>query len=183
MSETDTLKLFNEANDLWYNQGLTLQALERYQDVVNSDPTDPVALYQFARALLAFSRFEEARVSLTSAQRFSNRLTTYGNELLIEEIERMSDHQLFQFPLPFEESDLDAERLEQKDLTPDLWLHVADAAQERGMYGLAVYALRHSQRDFRVHELDEDEREMGKAASAELNRLQLMRSEEAQDII
>ena len=35
-----TLRLFDEANRLWFEEGLTYRALAQYQEVVRRDPTD-----------------------------------------------------------------------------------------------------------------------------------------------
>jgi len=177
MNHIEALRLFAEANELWFQQGFTIQALARYQAAGKSDPTDPVVHYQLARALWAFSRFEEARAALVHAQAHSERLSPRGKELLTQEIDRLSHPLPFRSPSPVTEAELDVEHLQQKELSPSQWLDIAYAAREREMFGLAAYAFGHSSGSFRVHDLEEEEREMRGLAASALNRLYVMRTE------
>jgi tetratricopeptide (TPR) repeat protein len=176
MSDTEALRLFGEANDLWFNQGLTTQALARYQDALAKDPTDPVELYQYARVLRAFSRFDEARDVLAEAQQQSSRLGTLGQQLLARETHRQAHSRPFASPLPVQPSDLDVGLLEAKGLSPEQWLQVAVAAREREMFGLAAEAFGRGG-SLHLRELDEDLREVEREAGKVLNWLNLMSAE------
>ncbi len=177
MTNPRALQLFKEANDLWFLQGFTNQAFKAYQAVVSEDPTDPVALYQLARALWAFSRLDEARERLIDAQRYTNRLSPLGIKLLTKEVHKLSSQPSFRFQLPVALSELDVERLEVKALSSSQWLDVAFGAGERGMFRVAAYAFSRISRPFQVLELDEDEREMELEAQNALTMLYAMRPE------
>jgi hypothetical protein len=175
MSREEAARLFEEANDLWYFQGLTRRALALYRQASGADPADPVVLYQLARALRAFSRFDEARAALVRAGEHAGRLSPLGRELLAEELRRLSPPVPFRFTPPVDDENLDAERLARRELSSAEWLSLSNAAGERGMHGLAAYAIRNSGGG--VLELIEDEREAERDAHASVNELELMRAE------
>ena len=175
MSKPTASQLFKEANDLWFLQGLTHRALERYQAAVSSDPTDPVALYQLAQALWALSRLDEARATIAEAQRYQHWLSPLGIKLVAEVARKLANPSPFRIALPIAPTELDADQLETKGLSDEQWHTVAYGASEREMFGLAAYAFSRVGRPFRVLELDEDEREMENEAQKALNRLSVMR--------
>jgi hypothetical protein len=174
VSRDEAAGLFEEANDLWYFQGLTHRALDLYRRASDADPTDPVALFQLACALRAFSRFDEARAALVRAGEHPDRLSPRGRELLAEEYRKLSPPVPFRLTPPVDDSDLDAERLAHRGLSSAEWLRVSSAASERGMHGLAAYAIDSSGGG--ALELVEDEREAERAAHAAVNRLYVMRA-------
>ena len=175
MTNPRALQLFKEANDLWFLQGFTNQSLKAYQTAVSEDPTDPIVLYQLARALWALSRLDEAREKLAQAQHYTNRLSPLGIKLLAEEVHKLSNPPSFRFLLPVAPYELDVEQIKVKVLSSNQWLDVANGAREREMFGVAAYAFSRVSRPFRIVELDEDEREMEHEAQKALNMLYVMR--------
>ena len=171
MSHVEALRLFAEANELWFKQGFTLRALARYQAAARRDPTDPVVHYQLARTLWAFSRFEEARAALVQAQAHNERLSPRGQELLTQAMDELSNPLPNRSSSPVTEAELDVECLQQEERSPSQWLDIAYTARERELFGVAAYAFGHSSGSFRVHELEEEERAMRRLAASALNRL------------
>ena len=163
--------MVEHANRLWYVEGRPLAALAQYQAAAKADPTDPVVQYQLARALWAFRRYAEARACLALARRHEDRLSTRGRELLAEEERRLAAPSAFRHDFPVPENEIDADRLAARDLSVDAWLAIGSAADERGMYGLAVAAY---ERAGGVRELYEDAAQMESRAMNELNRLAVM---------
>ena len=128
---------FREANRLWFREGRTAAALARYVEAAEAAPTDPAVAFQLARVLWAVDRFPEARAALAVAHAHRDGLSDLGR-LALDQWRRLSAHDPERhFP------DLPVERLDRDlvgDRDPD-WRRVADAADERGMAGLAAYAL------------------------------------------
>lgn len=183
MGKVEARRLFREANDLWFNQGFTHRALERYQEAAQHDPTDPVLQFQRARALRAVSRDDAAQAALSMAQQHIERLSALGQAWLTEEIERPTDRPSVMSKQSVPPSELDVETLTERAIRPDQWLDVGFTARARAMYGLAAYAFGHSSESFRVQELDEDEREMEREARNAIIALHAMRQESEQESI
>ena len=183
MASTEALRLFLQANQLWFVEGCTNRALTLYQEAVNRNPADPVVLYQFAHALWALERFDEARELLARADQYRDRLSDRGQELLTAEMQKFSQPPSFRIPLPLPALEFDAERLDELEISADQWLPIASVAAEREMFGLAAQAYRRSGGGFRIHELDEDEREIERKADSALNRLYVMRLRPEQENI
>lgn len=128
---------FREANRLWLTEGRTARALALYAEAAAASPTDPVVAFQLARALWAVDRFAEAKDALASAQAHRNKLSDLG-QLALDQWQRLSAHDPDRHHLDLPADRLDRDRLH--DFAGD-WRRVAEAADERGMGGLAVYAL------------------------------------------
>jgi len=128
---------FREANRLWFREGRTARALARYTEAAEAAPADPVVAFQLARVLWAVDRFAEARAALAVAQAHRDGLSDLGR-LALDQWRRLSAHDPERhFP------DLPTPRLDRDHLGDDGtdWRRVADAADARGMVGLAAYAL------------------------------------------
>jgi len=174
MNEIEANRLFKEANDLWFYQGLTNLALERYRAAVKSDPTNPTLLYQLGCVLSAFSRFEEAQAAFEAARSLSHRMSPRGKELLAQEIHALSQPVRYRLPLSVTVADLDVAVLEYRHLSRMQWLDTSDAAGERGMYGVAAFALDQGSQSLHDRELAEDERAIRRAARVAINRLNVI---------
>ena len=128
---------FREANRLWFRDGRTARALALYAEAAAASPTDPVVAFQLARALWAVDRFAEARDALARAQAHRNGLSDLGR-VALDQWQRLSGHDPDRHHPDLPPDRLDRDRL--NDYAGD-WRRVAEAADERGMGGLAVYAL------------------------------------------
>jgi hypothetical protein len=128
---------FREANRLWFREGRTARALARYAEAASASPTDPVVAFRLAKALWAVDRFAEARDALVSAQVNRNGLSDLG-QLALDQWQRVSAYRPDRHHRDLTPDRLDRDRLE--DYAGD-WRRVAEAADERGMGGLAAYAL------------------------------------------
>lgn len=128
---------FRDANRLWFSEGRTAQALSLYMEAAAASPTDAVVAFQLARALWAVDRFAEAKQALAAAHRHRDGLSDLG-QVALDQWQRLSDHDPNRHYPDLPPKRLDRDRLE--DYSGD-WLEVAAAADERGMGGLAVYAL------------------------------------------
>ena len=133
---------FKRANRLWFHEGRTAKALAAYGEALRAAPMDPVVAFQFARVLWSLDRFDEARFLLDQANAGRNQLSATGQRVL----DRWRE--LLQGPPPerhypeIPAALLDRDRLGQAPLPPGSdWLTLVDAANEREMYGLAIYAL------------------------------------------
>jgi tetratricopeptide (TPR) repeat protein len=175
MNGDGTESRFDTANRLWFADGRARAALDEYIASAEAAPTDPVVLFQLARALRAFGHEDEARDALRRAMENAHRLNERGVELLEAEMQRPPGGYRFSCPVPLDE--LDSDRLEQRDLSDRAWLEIGSAAEERGMFGLAAVAYSHAGG---LRELYDDANEMRNRAASELNRLQVMRSGRAQ---
>jgi hypothetical protein len=134
-------RAFAEANRLWFEEGRTARALDAYAEAHRAAPTDPVVAFQYARALWAVDRFDEARAVLDKAITQRARLDAISQMLLDQW------HGILRRPLPEPSlgvppaAVLDRDRLDADPSLVGNWRRVAEAAHERGMDGLAVYAL------------------------------------------
>lgn len=132
---------FREANRLWFREGRTVRALTRFVEAAAESPADPVAAFQLGRALWAVDRFAEARDALASARAHRHGLSDLGR-LALDQWLRLSEHEPERHHLNLPPERLDRDRLEScADGCAHDWRRVAEAADERGMGGLAVYAL------------------------------------------
>lgn len=128
---------FSDANRLWFREGRTSRALVRYAEAAAASPTDPTVAFQLARALWAVDRFAEAQEALASAQVHRDGLSDLGR-VALDQWRRLSEHDPDRHHPDLPPDRLDRDRL--GDYTGD-WRRVAAAADERGMGGLAAYAL------------------------------------------
>ena len=128
---------FREANLLWFREGRTARALARYAAAAAASPADPVVAFQFSKALWAVDRFADARDALVAAQAHRDGLSDLGR-LALDRWQRVSAHHPDRAHPDLSPDRLDREQLE--DYAGD-WRRVAEAADERGMGGLAAYAL------------------------------------------
>jgi Tetratricopeptide repeat len=128
---------FAEANRLWFRTGRTARALSRYAEAAAAAPEDPVMALQLSRALWAVDRFAEARKALTVAEAHRDGLSDIG-QLTLDQWRRLSAHRPDRHHSDLPPDRLDRDRL--SDYAGD-WRRVAEAADERGMGGLAAYAL------------------------------------------
>lgn len=176
MTTPEAFQLFKEANELWFVDGYTRRALARYQEAARLDPTDPVILVQLARALWAFSRLEEARDLLNAAQRFPQRLSLLGVNILANEVSKLSNPSPFRHALPVAPAELDLELLKTRSLTFQQWMDVAFGAGERGMLGLAAHAFSQVSKMAGIADYEE-EWEMEEEADTALHFLNAMRPE------
>ena len=79
-NQAKAMRLFDEANRLWFGQSRFNKALSLYREALKHDPSDSVILYQLAIAnvLWAFEQFDEAREVLILAHQHQDRLSEHG---------------------------------------------------------------------------------------------------------
>ena len=128
---------FQEANRLWFREGRTARALDRYGAAAAVAPMDPVVAFQLARVLWAVDRYAEAREALARAHAHRDGLSNLGR-VALDQWQRLSAHDPERHHPDLPPDQLDRDRL--GDYAGD-WRRVAEAADERGMGGLAAYAL------------------------------------------
>ncbi len=136
---TPAQKLFEAANDLWFDQGYVAQALARYQAAVAADPADPVAWYQLAQVLWACGHFDQAKQALAASNQQRARLSPLGQTKLDQLHAKFAalPHWRLQ---PVADADMDIERLAQRTLSAGQWLDIGLAAKERELIGVAAQA-------------------------------------------
>jgi tetratricopeptide (TPR) repeat protein len=176
MVNTQAQELFEQANRLWFFEGQTHQAVDLYQQALTIVPNDPVILFQWARALWSLEQLGDARAALQKAQAHSSELSPHGVEMLKNFEKTLQRGLAFGRRLPVRIEALDTSQLQHKTLSNDDWMAIADTAQERGMYGVALYAFEHGKGS--VVSFDE-EREQGaliKAARSAVASLRAMRA-------
>jgi hypothetical protein len=132
--------VFEQANRLWNREGRTAAALDLYARAIEEQPDDPVVAFQYAVALRAVDRHDEAVRMVDRARALADRLGKEGAESLVALADRLRrPHPADQFrnyPPQRLDRDLLAGAGDEVD-----WRSVADAALLRQMYGLATYAL------------------------------------------
>jgi hypothetical protein len=182
MKRTNLLRLFDEANKLWYKEGRTNQALEIYRKALKHDPTHAVILFQLARVLRAFGQIGQAREALALAEKHIDRLSALGKKMLDEEKQKLFGSSPIRYSLPVANSELDIERLEAKGLSTNQWFEIALTAEEREMFGVAANAYERSSGSFIDFELGREQEKMKLRAENALALLDKMRAEtEEQD--
>jgi hypothetical protein len=174
MKSAETANSFQQANELWFVQGRTKRALHYYELAAQTQPTDPVVLFQLARVLESLSLPAEARSFLASAEAHLDRLSSFGIKALRLEIAKLGRPLVYQMPIPDIAASLDIDELEKLDLSHDIWLQLAFAAREREMFALSAIAFDRSIGQIRVLELEEDERDMWREARNAWNALSAM---------
>ena len=128
---------FARANRHWFD-GRIAAALREYEVAHEAAPDDPVVVYQWSVALWAVDRFKEARHAAAVAARHAARLSDIGRIALRQwqqVVERLPERHAPEIPVEL----LDRDALEERRV--DDWRRVAEAAHERGMSGLARYAI------------------------------------------
>lgn len=175
-NQAEAMRLFDEANRLWFEQGRTNKALSLYREAVKQDPTDPVILYQIANVLWAFERFNEAKEMFLIAQQYQDRLSTHGKKIFAEQKQRVMETTSFRFLLPVPATEFDFEKLDAMGLTHRQWLKVAFAAEERRIFGLAAYALERGM-PFTDPDTERDRRKLEEEIGWAMSDLELMRPE------
>jgi hypothetical protein len=171
MATREARRLFDDANRLWFEDGATARALDLYRAAAAADPSDPTIAFQLARVLWSLSRADEARSLLDVVAANVAHDDEWSRRLLGELAAKLSNT-----PPPgvFKPSELDLDVLERRGLAPEDWRDVADAARKHAMFGLAAQALGRGSASFHVIELDEDQREMERAADSERNDLAIL---------
>jgi len=170
-----TWELFEKANRLWFFEGQTRQAVDLYRQVLHTSPDDPVILFQWARVMWSREQPEDARRALQKAQAHSSLLSSHGAESIkmLEKSIQQSGGFKRKPPIPIEA--LDVSQLQQKTLSSDDWMRVADAAQERGMYGVALYAFEQGKGSVVSFDEEREHNELIKDAKSALASLHAMR--------
>lgn len=133
-------EVFEQANRLWNREGRTAAALDLYSRAVEELPDDPVVAFQYAVALRAVDRHDEAVRMVDRTRGLADRLGREGAESLLALAERLRrphpPDRFSEYPPQL----LDRDRLTDAGDEMD-WRSVADAALLRQMYGVATYAL------------------------------------------
>lgn len=132
---------FARANQLWFREGRTVEALAAYEEAVRAAPADPVFAFQFARALWSMDRFDQARFLLEQAHAHRNNLSATGQRVLEHWRTWLKERPPERYFPELPPALLDRDRLEAGPMPVADWRTVADAAAVRRMWGLAVYAL------------------------------------------
>lgn len=175
-NQAEAMRLFDEANLLWFGQGRFNEALSLYREALKHDQTDPVILYQLANVLWAFEHFDEAREAFLLAEQHQDRLSEYGKKIFSEKKQRLIATLSFKSPLPIPASELSFEKLDSMGLEHKQWMDVAFAAEERRMFGLAADALDRSM-PFIDPDIERDRRKLEDENRWWVSDLKLMRSE------
>ena len=149
---------FKKANQLWFDQGRTAKSVVAYQQAMQEEPNNPVVAFQYARVLWSLDRYDEARFLITQAQVFKHLLSALGKITIDQWNTRLQQPPVIRLFPQFNPDQLDRDQLDSGQIEVDDWLTIADAANAREMYGLALYALQ----QWGGNPIDaEDMREMG----------------------
>jgi len=133
-------RAFTDANRLWFDEGRTARALERYRQAAAERPEDPAVLLQYGLALWGMDRFDAASDLLFRALQQQHVLTERGRLLLEAWVAEFTEDPARRHYPELAPSELDRDRL--TTLEPDTdWRTLADAAAERRMFGVASFAL------------------------------------------
>lgn len=133
-------RAFAQGNRLWFDEGRTARALRWYQQAARERPDDAAVAFQYAVALWAVDRFEEAAAMTGRARHLAHRLSEPARETLEIWLPDLEDPSPSRHYPEFPPAELDRDRLSGDQPGRD-WRAVAFAAAERMMYGVAAYAL------------------------------------------
>ena len=132
-------RTFDRANQLWLREGRTAAALDEYARAAAEQPTNPIIALQYAAALRAVDRFADAAEMTARARRYAGELDGEHRDTLLALLPAPHDVEQRTYP-QFEPAVLDRDRLAGNPDDTD-WRSIADAADQRGMPGVAEYAL------------------------------------------
>lgn len=173
MANVRAWELFEQANRLWFFEGQTEEAIQLYQQALKIAPNDSAILFQWARVLWSLEKLADARTALCRAQAHSAELSPHGIEML-DNFEKMLQRGItFAHKLPIRIDALDTTQLQQRTFSSDDWMAIANAAQERVMYGVALYAFEHGKGS--IVSFDE-EREQGALIKAARSAIASLRT-------
>jgi hypothetical protein len=134
-------RAFVRANELWFRDGRTAAALRSYDEASRADSDDPVIAFQYARALLATGRDQQAQELVPRIVRGRDRLTPLGRTL-VDELLTLLHQGGFDPVVGVDLEDLDVDRLAQRSLPLEGWIAAHVAAERRNMTGVAAYTAR-----------------------------------------
>lgn len=145
VNPAEARRLFEQANNFWFEEGCYHLVLPLYLEALKYDPTDPVMLYQLAVLLRAFERFDEARLAIDRASLHQILLGKTGRQLLQRRKKWLLKHLDHVPPLPVPASEIDLKQFIWQSFHDREWLEIAIAASERRMFLLAAIAYDKSQ--------------------------------------
>ncbi len=131
---------FDRANELWFHQARTSEALDAYGVAFDESPDDPVVAYQYARALSSVARPDQARAVIEVALSRIELLGPTGRRVIRRLARDLNEWR----PPPADDiplTELDRDVLERLPTDGTDWGLIAHSAAEREMFGVAVYAL------------------------------------------
>lgn len=141
MSEAEAIRLFNQANHLWFAEGYYNEALPVYRQALKEDPSSPIILYQLANVLWAFEEFEEAKELVSEAEKHQERFSEYGKEIFAQEKQRLLVTSKFKYPMLIPRNQLNMDRIDLMEILDcDRWVDIYFAAEERHLFKLAAHA-------------------------------------------
>jgi tetratricopeptide (TPR) repeat protein len=170
---------FDEANHLWFYEGYTSRAIEKYKEALQLSGEDPVIAFQLASALCDLGRKDDALNCVAILDR--------RRQLLGEEGRRQLDalkHRCgTESPGPIKHSPqdraLDVEQLERQKLSSQDWRRLAPSAESMGLYGVALRAYEQCDRGFLDLDVLHDEEDVRFKIEQHLGLLEDMRKEMA----
>ncbi|NJR62825.1 MAG: tetratricopeptide repeat protein [Cyanobacteria bacterium CRU_2_1] len=174
MTTAEAQQIFDDANYLWFYEGLTQQAIATYKEALTLDNQNPVVAYQLAKALYSIGEREEALNYLNIAEQHRDRLSEQGQQYLDEFKEQYMADALGQVEHSFPASQFDIAQLEQKRLTRREWFRIALEAYELELYGVALRAYELYEGDFVDFDLMKDEEEVRYQIELNLGMLEEM---------
>ncbi len=168
---------FEEANQLWFYEGYTSQAVSKYKEALRLSGNDPVIAFQLASALWALGQAEEGLPYLRVMEQHAQALGAEGRRQLAVLKEQIAPG----VPEPAAQDRrgeyLDIEKLEQQKLSKGDWFRVALAAERQQLYGVALRAYELSERGFLDTDLLQDEEQVRFQVEQQLALLEDLRSE------
>ena len=171
----EVLAIVSSANQQWLWDGRTHKAAALYEKAARLSAADPVILFQSARAQWALGRVDAARATLNTARSRTRHLSGLGLDRLTKFERQLANGPRAKLPRQLQSDDLDVDRLEQVSLSPSEWSALADAAEERGVYGVAFFARGRAKGPITVIDEEKEEWELVKRAESELTLLDAMR--------
>ena len=146
-------EVFDDANYLWFNEGYTSRAVEKYKEAFRLSSDGLIIAFQLASALCALGRKDDALHYLAILDQGRQRLGEEGREQL-DAIKRQCER-----AQPSTTDADDIEQLERQKLSGNDWFRAAVSAESKGLYGVALRAYELCDRGFvdldLVHDMED----------------------------
>lgn len=174
-SSSEPTSAFDQANELWFWEGRSHEALRLYEQAARGAPEDAAVQFQWARAQAALGR---GAAALATVENVLSRATRLGADASaqLEALRRQlaSGGVQAQLPAGIQPDDLDVERLGERRLSSADWHALAHAAEQLGAYGVAMFGRQHAKGAITVIDEEKEDWELIKKAESELTLLDLL---------
>lgn len=186
LNPPDPLPLaFQQANELWFWDGRTHQALRLYEQAAAAAPDDVAVQYQWARAQWALGRADAALATLEQAlaragpAHPSPAQATQATLPLRQLKQQLGEVAPGPLPTPLQPEDLDVDRLSGVQLSAADWRAVVRAALQRAAWGVAIFAHERSKGAYTDFDEEKEGWKLVRQAEGDLSLLDLMNEPDA----